>query len=188
MPVDPFEARRKSFEEEYFRRKDAQLVDHLKSVFHRRIEREEIRNATGITDERVLDTLVALDLSGEMMAAFNLYPLVDLAWADGKPDERECRAILAAIKESGIAEGSAAYRMLDTALKNGPNPDARKAWYAYAAELKRTLSPAELATFRRDLLEHARAVAAASGGLLNIAFTVSASERRVLDTIEQALA
>jgi len=89
MTKDIFDARRKSFEEEFFRKKDAQLVDKLKVVFHQTLDKETIRQRTGVTDEYVLNNLVALNLSGDSMAAFNLYPLIEVAWADGQVDERE---------------------------------------------------------------------------------------------------
>ena len=184
---DPFEARRKALEEAYFRKKDAQLVDKLKAVFHRTVDRESIRQATGITDERVLDNLVELSLSGEMMAAFRLYPLIEVAWADGGVDEREGRAVLAAVEEHGIPHGSRPHVMLENALKNRPREDSRKAWYMYADELRRVLSPEELTTFRDDLLDHARRIATASGGLLSVAFQVSTNERKVLEAIKRAL-
>lgn len=187
MSKDAFEARRKSFEEEYFRKKDAQLVDKLKAVFHKKIDKETIRQTTGITDERVLDNLVALNLSGEVMAAFKLFPLVEMAWADGDVDEREARAVLTAAEQDGIRRDSAAYSMLETALKNRPRPDARKAWYAYAKELRKVLNAQEIAEFRNDLLVFARRVAEASGGLLGVAFTVSVNEKKVLEAIERAL-
>jgi len=187
MDKDAFEERRKAFEEEYFKKKDAQLVDRLKAVFHRKLDKEGIRKATGITSERVLDSLVQLSLSGEMMAAFKLYPLVEVAWADNVVDEREIRAVLEAAHDHGIVRGSAAHTLLETALKDRPNEDARKAWYNYAEELRKTLSPQELTTFRQDLLEYARRVAKASGGIFNMVFQVSHNEHRVLKAIEKAL-
>jgi uncharacterized tellurite resistance protein B-like protein len=187
MVKDAFEARRKSFEEEYFRKKDAQLVDKLKGVFHRKLDKETIRQTTGIMDERVLTNLVTLSLSGELMAAFKLYPLIEMAWADGVVDQREARAVLAAAEQTGIAPASAPYAMLENALKNRPREAARQAWYLFAAELRRVLNPQELAVFRTDLLNYAHRVAEASGGLLNMAFTISANEKRVLEAIERAL-
>jgi len=187
MTKNAFEARRKQLEEEYFRKKDAQLVDKLKSVFHRKIDREGIRKATGITNETLLDNLVTMNLSGELMAAFRLYPLVEIAWADGEVDERETHAVLSAAEHHGVGRGTAAYAMLENALKNRPRDDSRKAWYLYATELRQVLNKRELEAFRDDLLEDARRVAEASGGLLNFAFTVSGNEKKVLEAIKRAL-
>lgn len=187
MTKDAFEARRVAFEEEYFRKKDAQLVDKLKGVFHKSRTKDELRAATGIVDEEVLDTLVDLNLNTNLLAAFELYPLIEVAWADGGVDERERHAVLAAADRHGVAEGSPAYVMLDNALSSQPRPDAAKAWYLFANELCNVLSNAELDRFRSDLLEYAHSVAAASGGLLSVAFSVTSSEKEVLRNIERAL-
>lgn len=187
MTKDPFHARGKQIEEEYFRKKDAHLVDKLKSVFHKKMDKETIRKETGITEERLLDVLLELNLNGESMAAFKLYPLVEIAWADGHVDEREAHAVLSAAEHHGLGRGSAPYALLENALKNRPRDDSRKAWYMYATELRKVLNEKELKTFRDDLVEDARRVAEASGGLLNLAFTVSGNERKVLDAIKRAL-
>jgi hypothetical protein len=187
MTKDIFEARRASFEEEYFRKKDAQQIDKLKAVFQKKLDREEIRQATGITDEVVLDRLVQLNLRGELMAAFKLFPLVEIARADGQIDARETRAVLEAARQQGIGSDSTAYALLENALAQGPRPDARKAWYLFAEELRNVLSPEQLASFRNDLLGYAKRVAEATGGLLNIAFRISANEAKVIKAIEEAL-
>lgn len=187
MTTDIFEARRKSMEEAYFRKQDAKLVDKLKGLFQDKIEREALRQKTGITDDSVLDNLIALNVSGEMLAAFQLYPLLEIAWADGQVDEREVRAVLGAAEQRGLAPGSPAYAMLEDRLRNRLRGEARKAWYMYARELCKVLNAEELATFRNELLDAATRVAQASGGLLNVAFTMSPNEKRVLEAIEKAL-
>jgi hypothetical protein len=184
---DAFERRRKSFEAEYFSRKEVQLVSKLKEVFSRKIDKENVRRATGIKNERLLDNLVALNMSGDLLAAFNLLPLVEVAWADGAVDDRELRALMGALEQVGIRPGTPAYSRMEFAIKHGPDPEAKKLWYLYAEELKSTLSAKELAEFRQDLLETARMIANISGGLLNIAFTISPNEQRVLDAVESAL-
>lgn len=184
---DAFERRRRSFEAEYFSRKEAHLVNKLKEIFEKKVDKESIRKRTGIKNERLLDALVALNLSGDLLAAFNLLPLVEVAWADGAVDEREVRALMTALEQQGVLAGTAAHSRMEFAIKHGPDPEAKKLWYAYAEELKNTLSARELAEFRQDILDTARTVANVSGGLLNIAFTVSPNEQRVLDAVEKAL-
>src|SRR5262245_54759226 len=108
MSTDAFESRRSGFEAEYFKKKDAQLVEKLKSVFHRKLDREELKKASGMTDEVVLDRLIAANVKGELLMVFKLYPLVEIAWADGKIDDNEARAVTdAAIKSGMPPEGPA---------------------------------------------------------------------------------
>lgn len=186
MPIDIFDARRKSLEEEFFIRKDEALKQKLKAFFEKKATRESLQQATGITDEAVLDALIALNVTHETITAFGLYPLVEVAWADGKLDDREREALLAAARNEGIAPGSPAQQVLDEWLRHPPGPDGRAAWYAYAAELSRKLSVAERRTVRNELVRRARAVAEASGGILGLGRRVSEKEEAVLAALAAA--
>jgi hypothetical protein len=184
---DAFEARGKSDEEAYFRKRDADMVEKLRQVFQTKHDREELRTLTGITNEEVLDRLMHLQVRGEMLTAFRLLPLVEIAWADGTFDKREAEAVVTAAIKHGIPADSAALERVKEWLERGPNPEARKAWYMYAQELRKVLSPAELKTFREDLLKTARGIAELSGGILSTFFTVSRGEKAVLKKIAEAL-
>lgn len=184
---DAFEARGSSFEEGYFRGKDADLVGKLQKVFKTKHDKDTLRRMTGITNEEVLDRLVAVQVSGEMLTAFKLLPLVEIAWADGRLDEREADAVIAAAIKHGIEPDSEALQRIKEWLKRGPNEESRKAWRMYAQELRKTLTPAELKTFRDDLFQTAKHIAELSGGVLNMFFNVSGREKEVLQKITDLL-
>ena len=182
-----FEERAAAYEAQYFVKKEAETVEKLKAVFRKKVDRDAIRAATGVTDERMLDRMVELNLKGELMAAFQIYPLVEIAWADGRLEMDEVTAVLAAAAKHGIAEGTNAHHYLEERLKAGVSEDLRKVWFLYAGELKKTLSPDELNAFRTDILDLCRGVAEASGGLLGKRFAVSRDEKKVLEKVEAAL-
>jgi hypothetical protein len=182
-----FEARRNSFEEGYFRNKDAELVEKLQKVFQAKHEREELRRLTGITSDEVLDRLMAVEAKGEMLTAFKLLPLVEIAWADGTCDKREADAVIAAAIKQGIPADSAALERIKEWLHRGPNAEARKAWYMYAQELRKVLTPEQLKIFRDDLLKTAKDIASLSGGVLSTFFTVSQGEKQVMKKMTEAL-
>jgi hypothetical protein len=184
---DPFEARGNSFEEAYFRKKDAELVDKLRTVFQAKVDREELRRLTGIASEEVLDRMMAVQVRGQMLTAFKLLPLVEIAWADGSCDRREADAVIAAAIKHGIPADSEALQRVKEWLERGPNPEARKAWYMYAQELRKVLTPAELKAFRDDLVQTGRKIAELSGGILGTFFTVSQAEKTVLNKMTDAL-
>jgi uncharacterized tellurite resistance protein B-like protein len=186
MADDGFDRRRRSLEEEFFVKRDSELVDKIRKQLEKEQPRETLRQITGISDESVIDTLVALHVDRDTLAAFALYPLVEVAWADGKVDERERQAFLKAAAEHGIAAGSPGHDALREFLKESPREEARKAWYAWAGELKSKLAPAERTKVRDALLDRARAVAEASGGFLGLGTRISAGEQRVLTAIERA--
>ena len=182
---DALHKRGKALEEDFFARKDHQLRDKLKATFERELTREQLKAETGVTDPQLLDRLLAFQVRGETIAAFNLYPLVEVAWADGRLDRRERDAVLEAAVASGIARGSAGYEALEAALTEGPTEAKRKVWFAYARDLAGRLDPNERRLVREDLLRRARVVAEASGGILG-ALKVSSAEQRVLDAIAEA--
>ena len=186
MAKDIFKEREVYLEEVYYRKKQFELLEKLKSVFQKKIDKESIRKATGVTNEQLLDRLVDMQLNGELMAVFQLYPLIELAWADWDLTEREAKAVLAAGEKQGIRPGTRAYQMLEDRLHKGPDPEARKIWFLYAEELKKVLSPRELETFRNDLLERARGIVAGTGHLERLVLNVG-GERKILKAIEQAL-
>jgi len=187
LPPDGFAGRRLGLESEYFHKKDADLVGKLRGVFEAKHERDELRRLTGITDNDVLDRLVALEVKGEMLTAFKLLPIIEIAWADGTLDQSEADAIMAAAIKYGISPESESLARIKEWLQRGPNAEARKAWYMYAQELRKVLSPAELKTFREDLVETATKIAELSGGVLNMFFNLTEPEKVVLKKITDAL-
>lgn len=187
MPSDAFADRARSFEEGYFRNKDAELVDKLRKVFETKRTKEEISKASGVTDDVVLERLMKANLRGQLMTVFKLYPLVEIAWADGSFDQQESDAVISAAVKLGIPKEGEAIARLHEWLQRGPNEDARAAWQMYAGELRKSLTPKELDTFRNDLLKTAQQVAESSGGILGMFFQVSSGEHKVLAAIKKAL-
>lgn len=184
---DAFHARGRSLEEAYFRTKDAELVEKLSRIFHAKLDKEALRAASGITNEEVLDRLIQANIRGELLTVFRLYPLVEMAWASGHCDKKEAEAVLNAAAKLGLPRDSDSIHRLEEWLARGPTPDGRAAWRMFAGELRRSLTAKELATFRHDLLVHAKDVAEASGGILGTFFQVSAKEHHVIEAIKKAL-
>jgi hypothetical protein len=184
---DAFDARRLGLEEEYFRSRDSQLVSKLKTVFHAGMTKEELRKSTGISDEALLERLAAANVRCEMLVAFKVYPLVEIAWADGSVDSTERTAVLDSAAKSGVAPGSEAMKCLEGWLANGPSKEMRQLWQMYAAQLKKSLTAQELATFRSDLVSYATKVAEASGGILRIVWKISPAEQAALDSLMKQL-
>jgi hypothetical protein len=162
------------------------ILDRIRRREETAIERSELSALCGITEGRVLDLLVDLDITPESLAALALAPLVLVAWADGRVDGRERKAVLQAAREAGVAEGSASHELLSFRLDDPPDPALVRAWAAYAAVLTRTLPADELATFKEQTLSRARRVAEASRGFLGLGPRVSEAERDVLDRLEAA--
>jgi hypothetical protein len=188
MSSDLFEQRRKGFETEFFAKQEQQLLEKLRLALAKEHPRETLKKVTGIQDDKIIETLVALNVNHDTLAAFALYPLVEVAWADGKVDQREREAFFRAAAEIGLAEGTPGHFALKEFLKDTPREEARKAWFAWSSEVNKQLDPAERKKVREALLQRARAVAEAAGGFLGLGTRITAGEQRVLDRIAEAFA
>ncbi|HSE95648.1 MAG TPA: hypothetical protein VLD61_07125 [Methylomirabilota bacterium] len=184
-PTDDLRERGRSLEDEFFRRQDAQLLARLRERKDAEARREALAKVTGITNAAVLDRLTKLGIRAETVAALRLVPLVEVAWADGTLDPSERNAILARAHESGIPSGSPEAALLEGWLAGPPDAALRSAWTQLVQGLCEVLQPAEIAQMRAGLLDRARAVAGASGGLLGLG-KVSAAESEAIARLEAA--
>jgi hypothetical protein len=180
--------RRKALEEEFFAKHNRQLLQQFRETTTAKAKREALAAASGITDAAVLEQLAAVDLSTETVAALSLVPLIEVAWADGRLDDKERSALLAAAEQAGLSKDSASYQLLEEWLRERPSPQVLAAWKAYVAELSRTLDDQAKQALKQDLLGRARVVAEAAGGFLGLGNRISSAEQAVLTELEQAFA
>jgi hypothetical protein len=178
--------RGRSLEDEFFRREDQRLLARLNEMKAAQMNREALARASGVTRPEVLDRLLALGIHAETITALSLVPLIEVAWADGTLDARERRATLDRARESGILPGSTAHALLEAWLERRPDPRLLDAWTQLVRGIRDELGPAEAARLQAGLLEQARAVAAASGGVLGLGRKVSGAEAAMLARLEAA--
>lgn len=76
--------------------------------------------------------------------------------------------------------------MLEYWLSERPDAKLLEAWEHYIQHLCQRLDEHEIGEFRRDLLDRARDVAEAAGGILGFGNKTSAAERAMLARLEQA--
>ena len=186
MSEDLLGDRRKALEEAFFAKHNAQLRQRLQEAETARVQKDTLRTVSGITDEAVLDQLIALGIHSETVAALALIPLIEVAWADGTIEAKERQAILSAAQAAGLSEGSASYQLLEGWLTNRPASTLLAAWKDYVAALTATLDAAAKMTLKQDLLGRARAVAEAAGGFLGLGEKISNAERAKLTELERA--
>ena len=119
------------------------------------------------------------------MAALALVPLVEVAWADGSIDDRERRQILERAEKSDIAPSSTDRSLLQSWLERRPDPKLLSAWIHMVEGLCEHMTPEQVRALRSDLIERARAIASASGGLLGVG-KVSAAQADMIHQLESA--
>lgn len=180
--------RGRDLEDEFFHREDQRLIERLNELKAIETTREALSKATGITKPAVLDRLMALGIRAETVTALFMVPLVEVAWADGTLDTKERRAILDRTGDSGIVGGSTEYALLEAWLDRRPDPKLLAAWTHLVQGVCEQLGQDEAARLKAGLLERARTVAGASGGVFGIGSKVSNAEAAVLAQLEATFA
>ncbi len=180
--------REKALEESFFAKQNEKLLEAMRKKEEQARSQDELAKASGIADAEVLGKLVELEIGAETWAAVSLVPLVEVAWADGRIDEKERRAVLAAAEANGIAVDTPSYELLQGWLGRRPDGRLLQAWGEYMVALRSKLSPAEIHALRDEVIGRARAVAEAAGGFLGLGNKVSAEEEVVLQQLAKAFA
>lgn len=174
-------------EEAFFAGENAGLLDELRKKTEAGDRLQMLREVVKIRDDAFLNRLVALGLGPETALAVTLIPLVFVAWADGKLDDREREAVLEAARERGVTADRIARQLLKDSLAHKPDPRLLSLWKAYVSRLWGCFTADERWRMRSNLLRAAREVAESAGGILGLTSKISAEERRVLGDLEKFL-
>jgi hypothetical protein len=179
------EERGKALENQFYEKENKEKLAAMKSKLDSQRTKEELRKASGMTDDAVLDKLVHLGLRANTIAALSLVPLIQVAWADGAVQDNERTAILQGAHGKGLEKGTDGYELLQTWLQKRPSDELIEAWEAYIKALASQLNDEQRRLLKNQIVGFAKMVAAAAGGFLGIG-RVSASEEKVLARIEAA--
>ena len=179
------EERGRALENQFYEKEDKAKLAAMKSKLETQTSKDELRKASGMTDEAVLDKLVALGLAGNTIAALSLVPLIQVAWADGEVQPNERVAILQGAHGKGLEKGTPGYELLESWLAKPPEDALFQAWESYIKSLTAQLNDEQNRLLRNQIVGFAKMVAAAAGGILGFG-KVSASEEKVLHRIESA--
>ncbi len=176
--------RGRSLEDEYFRKKDKELIEKMRRAATATDARAEMGKKTGLTDPEMLQELETLGFTPETVALLPLMPVVQMAWAEGGVTPAERSQIVKLARARGIQEGGAADRQLSDWLDRRPGAHV----FTHATRLIRAMlaAPGHGDLTAEDLVKHCEAIAAASGGIMGI-HRVSAEERQLLATLAAEL-
>lgn len=181
------EDRGRALEDEFFHKENQKKIDALRSKLDAQRTRDELRKTSGMTDDAVIDRLLALGLSATTVSCLSLVPLIWVAWADGNIADNEREAILQGAHGKGLEQGSDGYALLQSWLDKKPEGALYEAWSSYIKALAAELNDEQNRLLKNQVVGFAKLVASVSGGFLGI-HKVSASESDVLAKIEAAFA
>jgi len=187
MGDDAFAKRGKGLEEEYFHRKEKELIEKLRQRRAAEAEMKELSEATGIPNEEILKTLQELGYTHDTVALLHFVPLLNVAWADDKVSHQEREMILEAALLHGVAKDGAAYKQLTDWLDHRPSDQFFENTLRVIGAFLETAPASTGAPDSQGLLDKATRVAEASGGILGFGNKISDEERALLKRIAEAL-
>jgi hypothetical protein len=186
MSKDFLEDRKKALEDSFFAKQNEKLLEQLRAKQRKKAAREGLAEISGVHDRAVLDQLVDLDIEPVTWTAISLIPLVEIAWADGRMEEKERRAVLAAAEANGVFVDSPSYALLQSWLERRPDGRLFETWGEYIVHLCSKLGEPEKQRLKAEILGRARSVAEATGGILGMGNKVSPEEAVILSELEKA--
>lgn len=186
MSHESLDDRRKALEEQFFQKHDKELVQKLKDAAEKKQSREELQKLTGIANEQVLDALAELKVGAAATLVMSLFPIIEVAWADGVIDAKEHAVILDLARTIGLEKDSPAWSYLSKWLNEKPELTWHSLWVDYVKALSAKMKADDKAMLKATVLGRARVVAEASGGFMGLAFRVSEAEKKVLEKLELA--
>lgn len=187
MPIDDaFADRGRALEEEYFRKKDRELVERMRRAAAEVEAKRELSAKTGLADPEMLKELQELGFTPDTVSLLPLVPLLQIAWAEGGVTPEERSLLNQVARSRGITEGSAADRQLIDWLSSRPSDDV----FARATRLIRAMLAAggqePGALTADDLVRYSESIASASGGMFGIK-RISSEERALLTKLADDL-
>jgi hypothetical protein len=186
MADDALRQRGKGLEEEFFHRKEKELIEKLRKQREAEAQKKELAEAAGNPNEEVLETLHQLGYTRDTVSLLHLVPLLNVAWADNKVSNQERDLILEAARLRGVAADNPAYQQLTDWLTNRPSQEFFDHTLLIIGDLLETTPPGDGKIDRETLLDLSTRVAAASGGILGVG-KISGEEQAILDRLATAL-
>ena len=180
---DSLQERGRALEEEYFRKKDRELIEKMQRAAREEETRRDLSARTGLEDPELVRELQALGFTPDTVSLLPLMPVIQVAWADGGVEAAERTALNKLARVRGIAQDSPADQQLQQWLSY--RPDDRV--FASAARLIRAMleghAPELAGLTADDLVKYCESIASASGGIFGFIKRVSPDERELLTSI-----
>ncbi len=180
MADDFLSGKKRAHEEEYFQKKDRELIEKARQQAKAQQNLRELGERVGVTDPEVSRELAELGFTLETVKLLPLIPILEIAWAEGGVTDAERKMVVDVARERGIEAGSTADRQLADWLDRRPE----ESLFRRAGRLINALveSGGRFDLTPDDIIKYCEAIADASGGLFGIR-RVSSDERATLSRI-----
>jgi hypothetical protein len=180
MIVNDSPGRKRTNEEEYFQKRDRELIEQMRQRAKAQQELRELGEQVGVTDPELSRELAEMGFTPETVKLLPLIPVLEMAWAEGEVTAAERKMVVDAARVRGIEAGGMADRQLADWLDRRPDDSV----FRRAGSLINALveSGGRFDITPDDIIKYCEAIADASGGLFGIR-RVSAEERETLSRI-----
>jgi hypothetical protein len=175
----------RAHEDDYFRKKDLELIENLRHAEAAARQRSALEQETGLHDPEMLRELAVLGFTPDTISLLPLIPVLQVAWAKSGISTPERALIVSLARSRGIAPDSPADHQLGLWLDVRPSEDT----FHKATRLIRAMLEApdhRVDVSAHDLIDYCDKIAHASGGLFGIG-AVSPEERAALEEISSTL-
>ena len=177
---DSLAERGRALEEDYFRKKDRELIEKLRRASEEARVRSDLSKSSGITDQAMLTDLLELGLDADTVSLLPLVPVVELAWAEGGITPAERQLVLSLARSRGIAKGSPADLRLNGWMDSRPSPEQLKKATRVMSAVLGSDTPVAKDLTADQLVKYCEQIASASGGLFGLPFRAVSMEEQAL--------
>lgn len=174
-------------EDEFFYRKDRELIEALRQRADVEAALHNLSAATGIGDRELLGGLRHLGYEPQTVVLLPLMPLVDVAWSDGSVSEEERKQIFHIAAQKGVDCAGSAWRRLAEWLQTQPSDELFRVTLRALRESHQALPVEDRAARECELLMQCFLVASSSGGLFGFGCKISVAEEAAISRIVSAL-
>ena len=178
--------REHALENEYFHRKDRELIERLREEGRRQAERRGLEDRLDTHDAAFLEQLQAAGFAPDNLALLHLVPLVEVAWSEGEVTSRERELILAMAARRGVATDGPAYGQLVGWLDQQPDKTFFETTYEAIRKILALKDETSRHADQQNLASWSTKIAEATGGVLGM-MPISKDERECLRRIAQRL-
>lgn len=158
---DKFAEREHWLEEEYFGKKNQELIEKMRARQAREADRQKMSEIMGINDQEVLEALQDLGYTAETISLLHIVPLIEVAWAEGGAADREREMIYKIAETRGIQPDSAAYELLSHWLEEKPSGRFFENTLRAIRVVLNLLPEEQREVSRRDLITYCSQIASA---------------------------
>ena len=173
-------------EDEYFHRRDRELMEQKRRAEAEVTARQALSSALGITDEQLVRRLQAQGITAELTVLLPWLPAIQVAWVKSLTAAERDWLVQHIREHQQPPLDAAPTARLQEWLEKSPSDQLYKAAVEALRLQLSTLGPDARASLRDKVLNAARGVSAASGGILGIG-SISGDEKAALDHLAKEL-